>query len=232
MKKILLIVATHGDEKIGIEVIENLNRKKLGKYFDFLIANPKALKKDVRYIDIDLNRSYPGKDDSLLYEEKLATRNLKLAKKYKYVIDLHEASQGRDDFIIVPRPKLSDFQFGFIDLDIILLWPDPKGPLGNILSNVIELEFGAKERKRKDMIIKATNIIELFIMRIYERAIKENKLKEIYLVYGKLTQKDFIDKTCLIDFRETEIKGEKFFPLLTNQYIDEGIICYKMKRLL
>jgi len=66
MKKILFIVATHGDEKIGVEVIERLRTKKLDRFFDYLVANPKALEKNTRFIDVDLNRSYPGVRNSRL----------------------------------------------------------------------------------------------------------------------------------------------------------------------
>lgn len=229
-KKILLIAATHGDEKIGLEVIERLINKKLDKYFDFLIGNPKALKRNLRFIEVDLSRSYPGIKNSSLYEEKRAFKNLSFAKRYQYIIDIHEASQGINNFIIVPRERLPKlFPVNLIDLRIILLWPNPKGPLSQILENAIELEFGMKNKKREKVIRAAGNIIGKFIKNVYQKK-EEKKKQELYYVYGNLMRKEFSDKKRkLRDFCRTKINGETFCPLLVGQYLRDGIICYKMK---
>jgi succinylglutamate desuccinylase len=227
-KEILIIVATHGQEKIGVEVIKNLKAKGLEECFDYLIANPKALEAGKEFIDVNLNRIYPGKKISLFYEERLAYKNLKIAKKYRYIIDLHEASQSQDDFIIVPREQTSrKFPLERINLGKVLLWPEPKGSLAGVLENAIELEFGSKNRKRKEMIEKATNILGGFFLG------KTFLKKEVFYVYGKLLQENFKgDITSLCDFEEIKIGKEKFFPLLTGQYLREGIVCYKMKKIL
>jgi len=231
MKKILLIAATHGDEKIGIEVINNLIKKGYREAFDFIIANPQAFQKNVRFIDFDLNRAYPGSKFSKLYEKRLAYRNLKIAKQYLYIIDLHEASTGINDFIIVPRRKLSRvFPIELINLKKVLLWPDPTGPLSQILKNAIELEFGMKNRNRKRVVDKATKIMEGFIKNLQIKNPLYNK-KEVYLVYGKLlSEANRIDLDALKDFKKINLQGEEFYPLLVGQYLKEGITCYKMKR--
>jgi len=208
-KKILLIAATHGDEKIGLGIINKLRNKKLDKYFDYLIANPKALNKKLRFIDVDLNRSYPGKKNSFYYEQKRAYYNLLFAKKYLYVIDIHEASQGINDLIIVPKkslPKL--FPLNLIDLGIVLLWPNPKGPLSQVIDNAIELEFGMKNRKRNEAVLNAEKIVENFIRYIYKIKKQEQPiLKKIYYVYGKLMlPKVNGDSSPLVDFKKNKNK--------------------------
>jgi succinylglutamate desuccinylase len=230
-KQILLILATHGDEKIGLETVKILENCSLEKYFDILIANPKACKNNKRFIDVDLNRSYPGNLKSDKYEQKIAAENLLVAKKYKYVIDIHEASQGTDDFIIVPRKELSkQFPLKYINLETVLLWPDPRGPLGQVLKNAVELEFGSKNRNRNMMANKCAMILDNFIKNVY--GLPQGKIKptqKIFYVYDKLSA----DKTKqkLIDFKKIKIKKEEFYPLLTNQYLMEGIVCYKMKKI-
>lgn len=232
MKKILLIAATHGDEKIGVEVIKRLKTKKLNRFFDYLIANPRALLKNTRFIDTDLNRSYPGVKNSKLYEKKLACENLQKVKKYQYIIDIHEASQGTDNFIIVPKKRLPKlFPTELINLEKVLLWPDPKGPISQILENAVELEFGMKNKKRGKVISAAESIIRELIENIYQKNDKRIKQK-LYYVYGKLTKKEFsggINK--LRDFHKTKINKEVFYPLLVGQYLRLGLICYKMKPL-
>ena len=51
MKKVLLIVSTHGNEPLGLEIVKNLEDMGLKKLFDVLIANPKALSNKIRFID-------------------------------------------------------------------------------------------------------------------------------------------------------------------------------------
>ena len=227
MKKILFIVATHGDEKIGVEVIERLRTKKLDRFFDYLVANPKALRKRSRFIDVDLNRSYPGVKNSKLYEKKLAYENLQKAKKYQYVIDIHEASSGINNFIIAPRKTIGGKKLiDLINLKFVLLWPKPKGPLGGFLKNSVELEFGMKNKERRSIIDFAEKIVEQFIKNVYSDK-PFSKGKKIFYVYGKLLKNNFPNKK-IVDFKEAELNGEKFYPLLTGQYLKEGILCYKM----
>ena len=225
-KETLLIVSTHGDEKIGLEAIEQLKKKKLDKFFDYIIANPKANMENKRFIEKDLNRSYPGNKKSKYYEEKLAYKNYQIALKYKYIIDIHEANEGINDFMIVARNDLGNlFPYERIDLKTILLWPDPKGPLCGELENAIELEFGMKNRNRKKIVAKASLIIENFL-----KCKKIFKIKSVYKVYGflptgSLNQNQTIK---LVDFKQTKVGNEKFYPLLVNQYLNLGIKCYKM----
>lgn len=234
-KQILIIAATHGDEPLGLKVIKNLKKQKLNRYFNCLIANPAALKINTRFVETDLNRSYPGNPDSKLYEERLAAKNLALAKQYKYIIDIHSASQGMDDFIIIPRTKFNpkDFPIQLLDLNRIILWPDPKGPLSEVMLNSLELEFGIKSKKYNEVALKATNIVADFILRFNESNFKlAEKNQNFYLVYGRLYQKKFSGQIeNLKDFESITIGDEKFYPLLTGQYLGEGIVCYKMKKI-
>jgi len=76
------------------------------------------------------------------------------------------------------------------------------------------------------------DIIEKFISKIYSR--DQEQLfspKKTYLVYDNLKAGDFEgDINDLEDFKEANINGETFYPVLVGQYLkDEGIVCYKMK---
>ncbi|MDD3006717.1 MAG: succinylglutamate desuccinylase/aspartoacylase family protein [Candidatus Pacebacteria bacterium] len=230
--KLLVICATHGNERIGIETVERLRAKKLDCYFDCVIGNPLAMERNIRFCDCDLNRSYPGEKRSGLYEKKRACEILSMAEGYEYVLDMHEASCGTDNFIIIPRKRRNKvFPIDLIDLEVALLWPDPVGPLGSVLKNAVELEFGVKDKGREAIISVATDIVEKFILGIYADALKQKKYpKKIYRVYGKLNKTDFKgDIGRLKDFEKVNVNGENFYPLLVGQYLGEGVVCYKMK---
>lgn len=231
-KKLLIICATHGNERIGLEAAEELKKKGLTDCFDMVIANQEALTKNMRFVDCDLNRSYPGKRESNLYEKRRAAEILGISREYEYVIDMHEASSGMSDFIIIAKNKLPDsFPVNLVDIDTMLLWPEPKGPLCEVIENAIELEFGVKNRNREEVIDKATIILEDFIGKIYAGEQKQTPIsKKTYCVYGELDVAEFqTDIATLEDFVETIINGEKFYPLLVGQYLSDGIVCYKMR---
>jgi predicted deacylase len=230
-KKILIIAATHGDEKIGTQVIARLKKRKLDVYFDFLVANQKAFKKNVRFVDFDLNRAYPGDKYSKLYEKRRASEILLIAQRYQYVIDIHEAKKGINNFHIIPQKKIINKRLlELTDLNTVLLWPDPKGPLGQVLDNIIELEFGMKGKSREKIVSVAVKIAEKIIKRVYQIDIEYSPSKKVlYYVYGKLMVKDAPKRIKLKDFKKAKVGKEIFYPLLVGQYPKEGILCYKMR---
>lgn len=101
--KILLNILTHGNEKIGLGVARELKKLKIAKNILFVqIANKKAFKLHKRFIDQDLNRSFPGKKLGN-YEEKLAYKLSPIIKSVDLVIDIHSTKSELKDAIIVTK---------------------------------------------------------------------------------------------------------------------------------
>lgn len=101
--KIILNILTHGDERIGLKVAKeiqkiNINRNTL----TVQIANSKAFKLRKRFIDQDLNRSFPGKKAGN-YEEKLACKLSAAIKSADLVLDIHSTRSELKDAIIVTK---------------------------------------------------------------------------------------------------------------------------------
>ena len=101
MEKIAIVVCLHGDEKYGLKVIENLPTSP--PLFSF-IANEKALKENKRFIDVDMNRCFPG-DPNGNIEEKQAYALLNKLKDFDFVIDLHSSSNQCPMFGIITKPN-------------------------------------------------------------------------------------------------------------------------------
>lgn len=232
-KQLLIICATHGNERIGLEAVAILKKKKLDRYFDVVVGNPRALEENVRGTDCDLNRSYPGNAKAEQYEKRRAAEMLELARGYRFVIDLHEASSGTDNFIIIPRRRRGRvFPIGWLNLQTVLKWPDPPGPLGSVLSNTVELEFGVRDRPREEVVAAAVEVLVGFIARLDSAEGKRKMvLQQTYVVYGRLLKADYNGGwESLQDFQLTKFREESFFPLLVGQYLGEGILCYKMRK--
>ncbi len=95
--KIAILGGTHGNEPVGIKVIEALS-KKVDKYtndYKTFLANPKAHRLGIRYVDFDLNRSF-GKDDKSIGNEKSQAEILskEITGNYDFVLDLHTTTSN------------------------------------------------------------------------------------------------------------------------------------------
>jgi len=101
--KIMLNILTHGDELIGLKVAKEIKKLNISKeILTINIANKKAYKLKTRFIDSDLNRSFPGKKNGN-YEEKLAYKLNNIIKDYDIVFDIHSTTSSLKDAMIVDK---------------------------------------------------------------------------------------------------------------------------------
>ena len=91
---VLIVVCQHGNEPYGLEI-----KKQLEGEYSFLVAHEKALEASKRFIETDLNRSFPGKKDGSL-EEQLAYAIVPKLQQYKLVIDIHSTTSKTPLFAI------------------------------------------------------------------------------------------------------------------------------------
>lgn len=91
--ELAVVGSIHGDEPCGKNAIEKVIEEfeSFNKPVKFLIANEEALKQDTRYLDTDLNRSFPGSSQSSAHEERLAVRILEELEGMR-VLDIHSTN--------------------------------------------------------------------------------------------------------------------------------------------
>lgn len=101
--KLVLNILTHGTETVGLAVAREIQKLPFKKG-ELLIhtANELAYKKKKRFIDQDLNRSFPGKRNGN-HEERLAHTILPVVKSADIVIDIHSTESGLKDALIVTK---------------------------------------------------------------------------------------------------------------------------------
>ncbi len=100
-----VFAGVHGNELAGVKALNNLITKvtiTAGKVY-FVYANPRAIKKGIRYIDSDLNRSFYGKVKSNSYETKRAERLKKILDTCDALLDLHAFNSVGNPFIICEK---------------------------------------------------------------------------------------------------------------------------------
>ncbi|PSP33750.1 succinylglutamate desuccinylase [Halobacteriales archaeon QH_10_67_22] len=72
--EVAVVGGIHGDEPCGVRAVERFagERPAVARPVVFVLANEKAVDAGLRYVDTDLNRSFPGDPDSPHHEERLA----------------------------------------------------------------------------------------------------------------------------------------------------------------
>jgi hypothetical protein len=86
--RILVIGGMHGNEPLGKDVVELFIRQPVEE-IDTVLANERAIDRDCRFIENDLNRCFPGDPSSPDYEAQRASELLSLTKQYDIVLDFH-----------------------------------------------------------------------------------------------------------------------------------------------
>ncbi|MDY6780920.1 MAG: succinylglutamate desuccinylase/aspartoacylase family protein, partial [Halobacteria archaeon] len=71
-----VVGSIHGDEPSGAEAIRRVLNEDLeySEAVKFVVANPRALEAGERYVDVDMNRNFPGDSESDEVEERLAAK--------------------------------------------------------------------------------------------------------------------------------------------------------------
>ncbi len=90
-KTLAVFAGVHGNETAGIEVVKKMIREiepDRGTVH-FVLANPLAIKNNVRYIESNLNRDFIAKQTASTYEQKRATVLMKLLDDCDTLLDLH-----------------------------------------------------------------------------------------------------------------------------------------------
>jgi succinylglutamate desuccinylase len=233
MRDVLFIAGTHGNESLGVEVMQDIQQEfdpQLYGY-DWIIGNPMAYEASIRFTEKDLNRSAPGDPNSPAYEERRAAEIVRESERYDAVIDLHGSVADCGVVMIIPYPSLANLALAkTIPLRRGVIWYSPSsvhsGPLAQHMKcPAIEIECGPKDNPR---IIRELRTAVAAILTVNKTSNEwpEVSDQEFYSVYGKQPGA-FNDE--LKDFRKTTVSGETFFPFMSNQY--EGTLCYKMQRL-
>lgn len=233
--KVLFISATHGDEGFSIEVLDELERKyPKGKYgFERIIGNLKALAKNIRFTQSDLNRSAPGNIKSKIYEKKRAAEIMKKAKKYKFVIDLHGANSKCGVVIIISYPSLENIILsGLFSIERVVIWYTcdclKNGPITQFCQPPgLEIECGLKTdlKVQKELKMVLEEFLSKYKTFTIDEIMKNLAQKEFYVIYEKLKG----DGKNMQDFKEVKKGKEVFYPFMSNQY--PGIACYKMEKI-
>ncbi|KKQ45895.1 MAG: Succinylglutamate desuccinylase/aspartoacylase [Candidatus Moranbacteria bacterium GW2011_GWC2_37_8] len=212
---VAVVGCLHGDELVGKKIISRLRKMKLRKgTLITIVANEKAIKYGKRFIDQDLNRSFPGKKMGN-YEEMLAYELLKIAKKADFVLDIHSTTTDVKDLAIITRKGKAVLNLAHtIDPKRIVLMKKSiaKGSFTNHCKVAVSLEYG-KDNDKSTFNNTFDSIVSLLekekMINVEDKKEKQNKV-DFYKITGvvRKSEKDVL-KNNIKNFKLIK-KGEIF----------------------
>ena len=186
--KILLIIATHGNEKIGLKVAKEIKKLRIDNLI-IQVGNKKALKINKRYIDQDLNRSFPGKKDGN-YEEDRAFELTPIIKSADLVIDIHSTTSDVKDTLIVDRINKKTLEcIESIQPKYVVIMKKSKGSLISQAKIGISFEYGKDNNiiTLKKIIVDIKKLLNHF--GLIKIKVLKNKLPTKYFDAGSIISK-------------------------------------------
>lgn len=119
-KTLAVFSGVHGNEKAGVFALQKIVKeiKIIRGEVYFVFANLKAIEKDVRYIDKNLNRCFFKDNEGQTYEDKRAKELMDILDKCDALLDLHASNiKNTKPFIICEKNCLNivkNFDFGIV----------------------------------------------------------------------------------------------------------------------
>jgi len=230
LKQIAFVGCTHGDEQLGRYIVHEYPFGKTEKImYRTIIGNPPAMDLNVRGVEGDLNRSYPGNLEGNL-EEKRAAQLLPILQKYDVVIDFHQAFAHMPDLIIVKEwnDEIAAVANCF-DMDHVLELDKGSGSYTGMMmsyvKNGIATEYGYAH-KHKESCQRAKRDIENIIA---DNQVKPNKKR--YRIWGDLglDQKGSTELENLVQLADQQreildLKEQNLYPIFIDGYDDKWCV--------
>lgn len=241
---LFVVGSLHGDEPCGKNAIMNIVENEKypeGLNIKFIIANEKALSQDVRGVDADLNRCFPGVENSDVHEEALAYKINKEIQSDKPILSIHSSVSTRKSFGIIKNitPITRDI-INSLDTDYIVM--NDSFHDGSMITqygnSCLEIECGNPKEERTERI--AEKEIKNFLEKFNNS--KEKNGYDLYKLYEKVQGSDYRflgENFSQIDEGEVfAIKGddkktaeEDFFPVFMSKDGYKNIVGYKAEKI-
>jgi len=236
-RKIGLFVCLHGNEQYGLKVSKKISNKNVKT----IIGNPLAIEKNIRFIDEDLNRVFPGEKNGN-YETKRAFELNGKLKNFDLIIDLHSSKGEIPLFGIITKPNKEKIELAKkLGLNKLIIMIEKFAQGKSLIDNHplgISLEIGPHDKKENIQIV-----LEKIQGFLKEKRYTEKM--EIYEIYDILEIEE--DKKDVLNYMKNfeEVKAgdsfakgqkeyiskENFFPVFAGESSYKKILCLKAKKL-
>jgi len=211
--RVCVVGGTHGNEITGVNLLAHWQAQRLVEQFEsldlkFLLANPRAVKDNKRYIDVDLNRCFRLQDlnnpNLPGYERSRACEINKLLgpkgrAKTDFIIDLHTSTANMRTNIVLIKHDAFHLQLAAhlqrVLPDVVVTSEAELMPDHHFLCSIAErglvIEVGPVAQGALDFrVLKATQDATLACLDFYQRWIRG----ETFACEGELEVMSYFDK--------------------------------------
>lgn len=245
--EIAVVGGIHGDEPCGVEAIERLlsEDRTFERPVAFVIANEKALTRAERYVESDLNRSFPGDIDGESHESRLAAR---LSEEIGdcTTLSMHSTQSSREMFALVKDLGLAGELCPYLSIAAVVDVGDhDKGRLFESVDRLIEIECGFQGSAEAEEnaytvtreFLGATGALpderrrpqrELPVYRLAKPVPKDGA--STYEVYAENFEAVEPGEAFAAVDNEAVIADEGFYPVLMSPYGYENLFGYAAER--
>jgi len=191
-KKIVFVAGIHGNEQVPVDALSRLG-------VPFIVGNPEALSKHVRYIDEDLNRVFGISGNT--YERKRAEEILESIPIDANVVDFHTASAVSKPFAIITNSYMMTFA-SIIGIRNVILFTESSQFISNSLIHKrmgIVIECGCHTEKNG-------------VSKVIQKVLRNCKMgkKHVIKVYEVVCKNT--NQSVSEDFRKT---NDGLYPILS-----------------
>ena len=142
--ELAVVGGIHGDEPAGVRAVEHFleTRPTLERPVKFVIANEPAIEQEVRYVEADLNRSFPGRADGQSEELRLA-HELGEELRGCVTLALHTTQSYEGLFALVDEIRdLAREVCPQLSVDAVVETGHAEGRIFEVAPDTIEVECG------------------------------------------------------------------------------------------
>lgn len=209
--RILIVGAQHGDERLGPRINRFLKSDVSGRYktVDYICGNPRAFRRNVRFMETDLNRSYDAASPKT-YEEKRAQKILRLIRdgSYDYILDIHtsRAEVGRF-FLATSLEGAVSRVIAASCFERVAIMPPQVADCSLIgkVPNAVSIEYDRRLARTKRAL---QEIVELLDNLLAGKA--QTRRREVFYVDGKIP----LDCPISYESKNFELSDQGFYPII------------------
>ncbi|MCT9097302.1 succinylglutamate desuccinylase/aspartoacylase family protein [Haloarchaeobius sp. HME9146] len=244
--EVAVVAGVHGDEPCGVHAVETLLERDpdVERPVKFVIANEEAVERGVRYVEADLNRSFPGYPDGETHEKRLA---YDLAHELTgcRVLALHSTQSHDEPFAVVDGVDdlVRDICPQLPITAIVETGRYVEGRVFNSVPQTIEVECGlqgSEDAKRNavhltESFLTATGVLpgtipprRVPIYRLTERVPKA-AAEEYEVFVPNFHRVESGEAFAAVD-GESQVAADDFYPVLLSAYGYEDVFGYSAEK--
>jgi succinylglutamate desuccinylase len=243
--EIAVVGAVHGDEPCGASAVERLlaERPAVEEPVKLVIANEGALEAEARYLDADLNRSFPGDPDADTHEPRLAAE-LVAELEGCVTLSLHSTRSHAEPFAVVAG--LDDLARAVLPaMSVVAVVETGQFVEGRLFATdcVVEVECGLQgseaaadnaARLTREFLAALGALEEPTDRRTHPRFRLTRPIPKAgadeYEVFVENFQRVAPDQTFAAADGESVVAGESFYPVLLSAYGYPDMLGYAAER--